>query len=349
MNILLTKADLQANPNRIDWALRVARTRGDRIEIESGAIAETLGVWDFPEYGYISLADGVTLVIQSGAVLRLSPNAIRTPKQNPPPTPFMHILFMGAESSIEGEGTLDCNGASHPGVTCSGPRAFGRVTVSKVQIIGLSGKKSGAEAFAFSAEGETGGSRIYDVSVEKCLCDGPEDYVSGIYMGGTVDNGRESIVERCKVDLGPHGWFAYSSTFATKFSWCTGTAQRFWYTDSGPGIATLVDCNGKASYSAIGSVAVSPGRNRRNIMVYGCGFEGIGDSARGVEWWNKPGASNDGGVTFDTCELVGFRWRTAVAADTGSIVFINTPAGQVEGDAIQPGSIVPFTTNTLPL
>lgn len=345
MNLLLTKADLQANPNRIDWALRVARTRGDRIEIESGAIAETLGAWDFSEYGYMSLAEGVSLVIHDGAVLRLSPSAVRVPRKDPPATPFMHILFMGAESSISGNGTLDCNGAAHPGVTCSGPRAFGMVTVRNVCIIGLSGKKSGAEAFAFSAEGATGGTKIIGVSVAKCLSTGPDDYVSGIYVGGTIDNGIESLVEGCHVDLGPHGWFSYSSTFATRFSKCAGIAQRFWYTDSGPGIAIIRECSGQASYSAIGSVAVQAGKNRRHVVVVGSIFKALGEVSRGVEWWNKDAnAMNEGGVTFINCTLEGFRWRAAVAANTGAISFINTLADSKEGDSIQPGGIVPFST-----
>lgn len=346
MNILLTKYDLQDDPNRIDWALRTARTPGDQIEIETGAIAETLGAWAFEDLGHVSLAPKVTLVIQEGATLRLSPNAKRAPDKNPPATPFMHILYMGGGSAITGNGTLDCNGAAHPGITCSGPRALGRVTVHDVCIIGCSGKKSGAEAFAFSAEGDTGGTIICGVSVVKCFCDGPDDYMSGIYVGGTVDNGVESFVTNCTVDLGTHGWFAYSSTFSTTFRECSGTAQRFWYTDTGAGMATIVDCEGSASYSAIGSVAIESGESRRVVVVSGSSFKAIGDGARGVEWWNKgENAVNQGGVTFVFCTLEGFRWRAAVAATTGAITFINTKAEAIDGDIIHPGSIRSFTTN----
>lgn len=336
--------------NQFDWALRMARSPGDEIVVEAGATVFTQGSWAFPEFQWIGLAPGVRLSLGKGSTVLLAANAVRTTDGLIRPNRDLNILWIGADAEIVGEGTLDANYEAHPGWNCGGIRAFGKCQLSGLTIIGLSGDRQVKESFAFSAEGATGGTHIVNVKVNRCSI-GPGSYVSGIYVGATIDNGIRSIVELCEVDLGEHGHFAYSSTFITFFLNCVGKSMRFWYTDTGDGIAVIEQCSGGASYSVIGSVATESQVSRphtRSVVVEDSEFTQIGKEARWIEWWNKGGVQL-GGVVIKSCTFNGFTHRAAIVGTTGSVVLIETEWNPVDGgvteypkDAIEQGSFAPI-------
>jgi hypothetical protein len=362
MKITLEPKELERDPNLFDWALRTARSPGDQIVVLPGATALTRGSWAFPEFGWIGLADRVSLNL-TGSILRLSPGAVLQTDGVERPSKDINLLWIGDGSSIKG-GVLDANYHEFPGWSCGGVRAFGRCTLEKLTIMGLSGSRGLQESFAFSAQGATGGTIISEVAVEKCKVDDADSYVSGIYVGATEDNGEESTVKNCNVYLGPRGQFAYSSTFDTLFINCYGDAMRFWYTDTGPGIARIESCKGVVSYSVIGSVATpydldvvlaKVSRVNRQIIVANSSFSALdlataekmfGPSlnigARWVEWWNKS-AEGIGAVVIVNSTLTGFRWRSAVAAETGAVIYLNCSGVTTDGDTATPGSFQPIS------
>lgn len=362
MKITLEPKELERDPNLFDWALRTARRPGDQIIVLPGATALTRGSWAFPEFGWIGLADRVSLNL-TGSILRLSPGAVLQTDGVERPSKDLNLLWIGAGSSITG-GVLDANYHEFPGWSCGGVRAFGNCLLKKLEIIGLSGSRKLKESFAFSAQGATGGTIISEVTVEKCKVDDADSYVSGIYVGATEDNGVHSIVEGCEVKLGPRGQFAYSSTFDTLFKDCYGEAMRFWYTDTGPGIARIENCKGHVSYSAIGSVATpydldvilaKVSRVNRQVIVANSDFVALDLAtaekvfgpnanlgARWVEWWNKS-ANGMGAVLIINSTLVGFRWRSAVAAETGAVIYLSCFGATTDGDTVTPESFQPIS------
>ena len=362
MKITLEPKELERDPSLFDWALRTARQPGDQIVVLPGATAITRGSWAFPEFDWIGLADGVSLIL-TGSILQLSMAADRVTDGIDRPSKDLNLLWIGDGASIKG-GVLDANFKAHPGWSCGGVRAFGRCTLEKLTIMGLSGSRGLQESFAFSAQGATGGTIISEVTVEKCKVDDADSYVSGIYVGATEDNGEKSTVKNCNVHLGPRGQFAYSSTFSTLFINCYGEAMRFWYTDTGHGIAMIESCKGLVSYSAIGSVAVQTpldvvlaktSRINRQIIVSNSDFLALNLvtaenvfgpnpnlGARWVEWWNKS-AEGIGAVAIVGGQFSGFRWRSAVAAKTGAVIYLNCAGATTDGDTVTPESFQPIS------
>ncbi len=362
MKITLEPKELERDPSLFDWALRTARQPGDQIVVLPGAIAITRGSWAFREFGWIGLAAGVSLIL-TGSTLQLSMAADRVTDGIERPSKDLNLLWIGDGASIKG-GVLDANFKAHPGWSCGGVRAFGRCTLEKLTIIGLSGSRKLQESFAFSAQGATGGTIISEVAVEKCKVDDNDSYVSGIYVGATEDNGVHSTVKGCNVKLGPRGQFAYSSTFNTLFKDCYGEAMRFWYTDTGPGIARIANCKGHVSYSAIGSVATpydldvvlaKVSRVNRQVIVANSDFVALDLAtaekvfgpnpnlgARWVEWWNKS-AEGIGAVVIVGSTLTGFRWRSAIAAETGAVIYLSCFGATTDGDTVTPESFQPIS------
>lgn len=344
MKIILSEKDA----DQFDWALRTARSAGDEIVVEAGLTVLTRGSWAFPEFNWIGLAPGVRLSLGKGSRVLLSAHAERTTDGLIRPSRDLNILWIGHEAEIVGEGTLDANHEAHPGWNCGGIRAFGACHLEDLSIVGLSGDRLVKESFAFSAEGATGGTHILRVKVNRCQVD-LGSYVSGIYVGATLNNGLTSRVEECVVDLGEYGHFAYSSTFHTKFGRCIGRAMRFWYTDTGDGIAVIEECSGDASYSVIGSVATEK-THTRSVVVELSNFVQLGKEARWVEWWNKGGVQL-GGVVIRACTFNGFTHRAATVGQTGAVVLIDTQWNPVDGgvmeypkDVITSGSFAPIVT-----
>lgn len=350
MKITLEPKELERDPSLFDWALRTARKPGDQIVVLPGATAITRGSWSFPEFNWIGLAAGVSLIL-TGSTLQLSKMADRVTNGAERPSKDLNLLWIGDGASIKG-GVLDANFSAHPGWNCGGVRAFGRCRLEGLTIIGLSGSRKLQESFAFSAEGATGGTEIIRVNVNRCKVDDADSYVSGIYVGATVDNGITSHVEGCNVDLGERGQFAYSSTFRTTFISCIGSAMRFWYTDTKDGIATITQCTGLVSYSAIGSVATElndpphhPAPTRK-VFVTNSTFTQTGNEARWVEWWNK-GGYQLGGVVLQSCVFNGFKHRVAIVGETGSVVLIDTSWNPVDGGITEyPKDSIPFGSFT---
>lgn len=347
MKITLEPKELERDPSLFDWALRTARKPGDQIVVLPGATAITRGSWAFPEFDWIGLAAGVSLIL-TGSILQLSAVADRVTGGADRPSKDLNLLWIGDGASIKG-GVLDANFKAHPGWSCGGVRAFGRCTLEKLTIMGLSGSRGLQESFAFSAQGATGGTIISEVTVEKCKVDDADSYVSGIYVGATEDNGEKSTVKNCNVHLGPRGQFAYSSTFSTLFINCYGEAMRFWYTDTGDGIAVIEECSGDASYSVIGSVSTEK-THTRSVVVELSNFVQLGKEARWVEWWNKGGVQL-GGVMIRACTFNGFTHRAAIVGQTGAVVLIDTQWNPVDGgvmeypkDSIMSGSFAPIVT-----
>lgn len=314
MKITLTAADLEKRPELFDWALKTFRAPGDEIALDDGALAPTKGSWAFPEFGYIQLADRVTLTLKPSARVILSKDAVRETDGHPRLAKDLNLLWVGANCIISG-GTFDANYQAHPGWNCGGIRFHGPFSGRNFDVVGLSGTQNVQETFVLSGNGATGGTEIEYVRAHSCDTERADSYVSGIYMGATEDNGKPNTVRACSVDLGPNGWFAYSSTYATTFDGCTGSAARFWYTDTGPGIATLVKCVGTSSYSSIGCVAVND--QIREVTAIDCAF--LSPEGRTVEWWDKEGR-NIGFVVFDRCRLES-KFGVASAALGGSLVF----------------------------
>lgn len=324
-------------PTRFDDACRVART-GDVIELQPGGVYETAGCWAFPDF--VSLGSGVKLVA-TGATVRLT-GPQRTAHGVERPDHDLAVLWCGPGVEIVG-GTFDGDWKMQGGWFPSGIRFFGRFSISGARITGLSGSRqsvtpSGSvEAFAISSEGDTGGSVVEAVTVDGCR-DDADSYVSGIYVGATVQTDDESVVTNCTVDLGEHGQFAYSSNQPTRFIGCTGMAARFFYNDTGPTRGTkIVNCSGSGSYAAFSLVA-KPGATHRDVFVRGGRF----DFPRAVEWWDQSGGQMTGGVV---CQDVDFRcdFRAAVSAPRGVLAFAGCRFPESATLAVQGTSPQPLT------
>jgi hypothetical protein len=317
VKLTITAEDVAAIPGVFDWALRSLRAPGDEIIVAEGVTVTTRGNWAFGDHGNIQLASGVSLIIQPAACVRLAEDAERVDSTNKVERESrdLNLLWIGDGCTIRG-GRFDANGQAHPGWSCGGIRAHGGYRIEDTEIVGLSGDRARQESFAISSIGATGGSSVRRVRVKDCLTADASTYVAGIYLGATADNGIESVVEDCRVDLGEHGQFAYSSSYATRFNRCHGDAMRVWYTDTGPGIATLENCTGMGFWSVVGSVATDD--QRREVTVRGGAF--VSPKGRAVEWWDR-GGHNEGFVTFNDAS-VDTDFGVASDAQSGSLVFV---------------------------
>ncbi len=316
MQVTITTDDVSRDPFVLDRALKMVRSPGDVIILGDNVTAATQGTWAFEAYGWISLANGVSLRGGHNSVIRFSSPVLETRGQVRP-AKDLNILWAGDGCSVSGL-TFDCTAPE--GWNGGGLRFHGRFNVTDCVIKGLSGTIGQQESFAISSTGDTSGTVVERVVVHECFTATPTSYVSGIYIGATSGEGGNQVIA-CDVDLGPHGWFAYSSTRPTVFDQCVGKASRFWYTDTGDGEATVQDCSGAVSYAAVSSVAVE-GTPLRRVLVRGCHFIGEGETVRAAEWWDKTGAKGQGHVVFDDCEFESFSHAAAVDADRGAVVFV---------------------------
>ena len=327
MIVTLTPSDTEKDPYILDKVLRTVRSRGDIIQLEDGVTALTRGNWAFPEFGWISLASGVSL---RGGAVKLAPDATRETNGKVRPAKDLNILWCGEEGEIKGT-TFDCTAPT--GWNGGGLRFHGRFTVEDCDITGLSGTLDVQESFAISAQGKTAGTVVKRVKVYDCYTADPKSYVSGVYIGAT-DGGGGNTVQDCDVDLGPNGWFCYSSTKHTIFLGCTGISKRFWYTDTDDGEALLTHCRGTVHYAAVSSVVVKDSPIRR-VMAQDCEFNGSG-SARAAEWWNK-GAEVTGNLVFRSCQFTDFAYSAAIVAKQGSVVFVDCEFPSEETPKESPG------------
>lgn len=319
MTVTITEDDIKRDKHFLDKVLKMARSPGDRIVLSPGLVTYTRGSWAFPEFGWIGLANGVSLTtadpksVDRGVVV-LSEEAVKETTGKIRVSRDINVLWAGAGTFIS-RIDFDCNGNNHPGWNCGGLRFHGQFAVIDCNITGLSGTLGQQEVFAISAQGETGRSKVAGVRVYDCLVDRPASYVSGIYLGAS-EPGAESSVSDCDVDLGVNGWFAYSSTNQTLFLRCKGRAQRWWHTDTENGVAQIQECSGESSYAVISSVCAG-GNPERRIYVLDSKFEG--GEGRFVEWWDKAG-SQTGFVLFRDCSLSA-KYDVASDAKRGSLVF----------------------------
>lgn len=315
----------QTEPRRFDDACRSAQA-GDTILLEEGGVYETAGCWAAD--GFQSLRPGVTLEASGATVRLVSPERATHGVERPDRD--LILLTCGPGARIIG-GTFDGNWQQQEEWFVSGIRFHGRFEVRGATIKGLAGSRSSGtpsgavEVFAISAEGKTGGSIVQDVTVRDCRVDSPSDYVSGIYVGATEASDAWSKVERCNVQLGEHGQFAYASNGKVVFHGCTGNAARYWYNDTGD----TDDCRiqsglGTCSYAVVSAVAKDAQGNRR-IAIRGGEFT----APRLCEWWDQsPGFHLRGHVI---CSSV--RWRgdfsfAVAAAANGALAAIDCDLGE---------------------
>lgn len=336
MHVTITADDVSKDPFVLDRVLKMVRSPGDVIILGDNVTAATQGTWAFEAYGWISLADGVSLRGGHNSVIRFSSPVLETRGQVRP-AKDLNILWAGDGCSVSGL-TFDCTAPE--GWNGGGLRFHGRFNVTDCVIKGLSGTIGQQESFAISSTGDTSGTVVERVVVHECFTASPTSYVSGIYIGATSGDGGNQVFD-CDVDLGPNGWFAYSSTRPTMFKDCTGSASRFWYTDTGDGEAELQSCSGEVAYAAVSSVAVE-GEPLRRVLVRECHFTANGETVRAVEWWDKTGAKGQGHVVFDACEFGGFSHAAAIVADQGAVVFVHCSFLPGARNALSPGSFQPI-------
>lgn len=290
---------------------------GDTISLAPGGVYETQGPWASPS-GDINVPDNVTILAGTARIVLKPPAGITRPDRDLP------ILRCGTGVNIVG-GIWDCNYAGCPGWFTQGIRFHGKFRISSATIVGMSGSRasgtpSGAvESFAISSQGDTGGSVVTECVVKDCKVDSSDDYVSGIYLGATVETSVTSLVQDCVVNLGLHGQFCYSNNQPTDFVRCTGEAARWWYNDTGPTrLANIVRCSGTGHYAAISCVA-TPGGEHRTVLVSESSFCGT----RMVEWWNQATEPMTGGVICRECEFGEGTYFVSSASSSGLLVFDN--------------------------
>lgn len=311
MDIRLSEND----GRRFDSACAAARS-GDRVILTAGTTYYTSGPWGMPNT--LTLQDGVTLIATGAKIVLADPtisvNGVLRPDKD------LFLLRGGRDVAVEG-GEWDANWKANEGWFCSGMRFHGRFTVMNVTIKGLhgsrnSGTPSGAvEVFAISSEGETGDSRVFNVTVHDCDVGSPDSYVSGIYLGGTISTNRRSTIAGCHVHLGPNGQFAYAANYRTDINGCWGEAARGFYNDTGHTIdCSMSECEFIASYAGISLVSAQD--NRRELSVVATKIT----APRMVEWWESNGARATGGVLVRRCVYVG-NLLASTLADHGNLVF----------------------------
>jgi hypothetical protein len=317
----------------IDKALLFS-SPGDVIRIDGNCV--TQGAWRFP--GYVGLKSGVRIECGSDAVIRLV-NPITTTDGKQRSDKDLPIMRCDGNTEIVG-GTWDCNYQGNAGWFTQGFRFFGTFTMRDATIIGMSGSRNSGtlskqvESFAISAEGNISGSVASRVTVKGCKVTNADDYVSGIYMGGTQPSTALCRVIQCNVDLGQFGQFAYASNSPTLFEACYGKAARWWYCDTADSRnAVLQSCRGEASYAAISSVAIAP--CIREVWAHDCEFT----APRLVEWWDQ-NPKQDGMTGFVTLSSSTFNgdFHACVSAVKGSVSLLGCSIPLGSKVSVGPGS-----------
>ena len=188
------------------------------------------------------------------------------------------------------------------------------------------------------AGGDTDGSIMESVTGKGVA---PNAYVSGIYVGGTVEPqpGTDgSKVTLCSVDLGADNQFAYSCSYKTTFSSSQGKGGRYGlYTDTGPMIAFAIGCTFSGSYAAVSSVSGTVAT--RSVVLQSCQLSG----ERAVEWWDKSltGAAMAGGIAI-LDSTVDAKFTAAVVGQSGNIVIARNKLVQPPQVSVPDGSRRPL-------
>jgi hypothetical protein len=282
-----------------------AAVAGDTIELGEGTY-RTLGNFSAgPARRYCQLAAGVRLVGQGSArtVIRLAPEA-REPTLASRPDRDTNVLWAGPGVSIAGI-TFDANMAECPDCHVGGLRFHGAYDLEDLHIVGLRGSWNNPstltreiEVFAISSQGDTGGSRVHRVAVYDVA---PSAYVSGIFLGSTLDPSRRSRVTNCDVQLGSGNQFGFSANRSVDFAQCRSRGGRYgFYNDTGPTRdITLDGCDLEGSWAAVSVIAKATDGVRGPIRILRSHLLG----ARGVEVWDRTGQSIPADLLLDGCEV----------------------------------------------
>lgn len=307
----------------LDDALARYREPGTTIVLKPGEyITQGSGVFG-AEAG---LAPGVTLDASKAKIKLVDP--VKTKR------PWFDLPWLGTGSKVIG-GEWDLG--DHAGVALSGFRALGSCQiVGSPKLHGLLGRRTATdrhpvkEVFAFSQEAGTGGTVVEGLVATPQNQD-PDNYCAGIYT-----NDPDSKVTACDMRLGRHGQFAYACTHRTLFELCTGSAMRFFYTDTGGAFAHLLNCAGSASWAGIG-FAVSPGEiHRRIVFAEHCQIDASG--ARIVEF-DDTGGAQQCTVVFRSGSYRG-QYRVATNSPRSELILIGADV-QSEQDHVAGGNL-PF-------
>jgi hypothetical protein len=304
----------------LDQILRMVRTPGDTIKLESGHVWTTRGAWGFEDLGFVGLAPGVTILAEGSEILLVDPIKETGGKERPEKD--LVFPWLGDGATIIG-GKWDS--MRHDGWSRSGFHCLGDATLSGVNLYNQRGTKGGAgpvkESFALSTEGR-GTQVLTDCTTSSPdVAGGSDSYVAGWYP-------NQGKVTRCKVDHGPHGWFGFSCVGPTEFVDCESESMHWWYTDWSGGNAVIRNPKGVAHYAAIGVRQ----QGRREVSVLG----GRLTAPRGVEW--AYGAS-EGFVLFSGVELdVGH--SASIDARSGAVILANC-TGKIGPAHVTDGSFQP--------
>lgn len=310
-------------PNRnLDEYLLKYREPGTELVLEPG-VYTTQGAWRFEVGGEIlpGIAPGVRLdASQATIVLR---DAVRREGNS-----WVAFPWIGHRAELRlGKVILE----DHPGMHVSGFHALGSCRIIGGELTGLKGSHSGdKEVFAYTQVPGDGSTRIEGLKVHSHVDLGTDTYVSGPYL-----NDHGAIATDCVVDM-PGSQFAYSSCLPATFRRCHGKSHRFWYTDTGDGVARLEECSGILTYAGISSVAVDQGRIRK-VFATRCDWDCSG--ARIVELDRSPGGSQTGWVVLHECQVKA-QYRVATTdPDLRAFFFggsIEAPDEYVAAGALRP-------------
>lgn len=291
-------------PYELDAAFAAAAS-GDTIELGEG-VYRTLGNFAAgPTRAHCQLASGVRLVGAGSdrSTILLAPEAAEATRALRPDRDT-NVLWAGAGTSIEGI-CFDANREGLEGCHVGGLRFHGSYNLEDLRIRGLRGSWDSPatltreiEVFAVSSVGDTGGSRIHRVKVEDVA---PSAYVSGIFLGSTLEPSAPSRVSDCEVRLGMGNQFGFSANRQVHFLDCRASGGRHgFYNDTGPTCGITLDgCDFEGSWAAVSVIAKAPDGVRGPIHILRSNLRG----ARGLEVWDRTGQAIPADVLVDGCEV----------------------------------------------
>jgi hypothetical protein len=295
---------LRPKTHELDAAFAAAKA-GDVIELGPG-IHRTMGNYAAGQSrGWCQLAAGVR-VVGAGSrktIIQLHPDA-RTATLAQRPDRDTNVLWGNVDISISGI-TFDANYRHLPECHVGGLRFHGRYELEDVRVIGLHGSWQAPktltkeiEVFAVSSVGNSGGSRLEKVTVGEVA---PSAYVSGIFVGSTVEVSEASKVSDCLVELGSGNQFGYSANRRVSFWNCVSTGGRYgFYNDTGPTQdVTLDQCDLSGSHAAVSLIAKAPDGVRSAVRVLRSRIRG----GRGIEVWDRTNTAIAAEALLDSCDI----------------------------------------------